>query len=134
MKLLLISHGDFAAGICSTLKNFFGVENVYSACVTQERGTADLMDKAQEYLDSWGGEQVVICSDLKGGSANQAAIPLLERPDTFLISGMNLSLLLQIAMEGEVTTESIHEMIEAAKEDMALINELSLGGLDEDDE
>lgn len=134
MKLLLISHGDFAAGICSTLKNFFGVENVYSACVTQERGTADLMDKAQEYLDSWGGEQVVICSDLKGGSANQAAIPLLERSDTFLISGMNLSLLLQIAMEGEVTTESIHEMIEAAKEDMALINELSLGGLDEDDE
>ena len=38
MKLLIISHGDFAAGITSTLKTFFQIENVYSACVTQEGG------------------------------------------------------------------------------------------------
>ena len=48
MKILLISHGDLAAGMCSTLQNFFGADNVYSACVTQENGTADLMDKAKE--------------------------------------------------------------------------------------
>lgn len=134
MKLLLISHGDFAAGITSTLRNFFGADNVYSACVTQERGTADLLEKAQAYLDEWGAEQVVICSDLKGGSANQAALPFLGRENTFLISGMNLSLLLQLAMESEVTEEGIREMIAAAKEDMAFINDLSLGKMDEDDE
>lgn len=134
MKLLLISHGDFAAGICSTLRNFFGADNVYSACVTQERGTADLLDKAQAYLDQWGDEQVVICSDLKGGSANQAALSFLARPDTFLISGMNLSLLLQLAMESQVTMDGIREMITAAREDMVLVNEMSLGQMDEDDE
>lgn len=134
MKLLIISHGDFAAGIASTLKTFFQIENVYSACVTQEGGTGDLLDKVHGYLDQWGDELVVICSDLKGGSANQAVLPLLERPNTFLISGMNLSLLLQLGMEPEVTAEGIREMLEAAKEDMTFINDMALGQMDEDDE
>lgn len=134
MKLLIISHGDFAAGITSTLKTFFQIENVYSACVTQEGGTGDLLDKVHGYLDQWGDELVVICSDLKGGSANQALLPLLERPNTFLISGMNLSLLLQLGMEPEVTAEGIREMLEAAKEDMTFINDMALGQMDEDDE
>lgn len=133
MKVLVISHGDFAAGICSTLTKFFGATNVYSACVTQERGTADLLEKAQEFLDNWGGEQVVICSDLKGGSANQAALTLLQRPDTYLISGMNLSLLLQLVMEESVTAEKIQEMIEEAKEDMGLVSVQAVA-MDEDDE
>ena len=134
MKLLIISHGDFAAGITSTLKTFFQIENVYSACVTQEGGTGDLLEKVHGYLDQWGDELVVICSDLKGGSANQAVLPLLERPNTFLISGMNLSLLLQLGMETEVTAEGIREMLEAAKEDMTFINDMALGQMDEDDE
>ena len=134
MKLLIISHGDFAAGITSTLKTFFQIENVYSACVTQEGGTGDLLDKVHGYLDQWGDELVVICSDLKGGSANQVVLPLLERPNTFLISGMNLSLLLQLGMEPEVTAEGIREMLEAAKEDMTFINDMALGQMDEDDE
>ncbi len=134
MKLLVISHGDFAAGICSTLRKFFGIDNVYPACVTQEGGTSDLRKKANAYLEEWGEEQVVICSDLKGGSANQAALAFLERPGTFLISGMNLSLLLQIAMEAEITEEGIREMIEAAREDLVFVNDLAMGSVDEDDE
>lgn len=134
MKILLISHGDFAAGMCSTLHNFFGADNVYSACVTQENGTADLMSKAQEYLDQWGDEQVVICSDLKGGSANQAALALLSRPDTYLISGMNLSLVLQLQMEDSVDADTIHELMANAKEDMVLVNEILQAQADDDED
>ena len=75
MKILIISHGDFAAGMCSTLRTFFGADNVYSACVTPEGGTNDMMEVARRYLEEWGEEQVVICSDLKCGSANQTAYP-----------------------------------------------------------
>lgn len=46
MKILIISHGDFAAGMCSTLRTFFGADNVYSACVTPEGGTGDMMETA----------------------------------------------------------------------------------------
>ena len=102
--------------------------------MTQEDGTGELLDKVRAYLDQWGHALGVICSDLKGGSANQAVLPLLERPNTFLISGMNLSLLLQLGMEPEVTAEGIREMLEAAKEDMTFINDMALGQMDEDDE
>ena len=47
---------------------------------------------------------------------------------------MNLSLLLQLGMEPEVTAEGIREMLEAAKEDMTFINDMALGQMDEDDE
>lgn len=134
MKILLVSHGDFAAGLCSTLTNFFGASNVYSACVTKENGTADLIAAADKYLDEWGGEQVVICSDIKGGSANQSVFPYIQRDNVFVVSGMNLSLVLQLSMEDEVTSESIKEIMESAKEDMVLINELNIGAIDEDDE
>ena len=133
MKLLLVSHGDFAAGLCSTMQNFFGAENVYSACVTLENGTADLLAAAQKYLDQWGDEQVVICSDLKSGSANQTVFPLIARPNTFLVSGLNLSLILQLQMEEEITAESLQEMIDLARQDMVLMNTLVLED-DEDDE
>ena len=47
---------------------------------------------------------------------------------------MNLSLLLQIAMEAEITEEGIREMIEAAREDLVFVNDLAMGSMDEDDE
>jgi mannose/fructose-specific phosphotransferase system component IIA len=124
MKILLISHGDLAAGMCSTITHFFGASSVSSACVTLDRGTADLTDKIDAYLKEWEGEQVVICSDLKGGSANQTAFKYLERPNTYLISGMNLALVLQLILEQQVSEESLHTMIDNAKEDMVLINDL----------
>ena len=120
--------------MCSTLKQFFGAENVYSACVTQEGGTEDMLCAARKYLEEWDGEQVVICSDLKCGSANQTAFPLIARPDTFLITGINLSLLLQLQMEDCVTPESLQEMIENAKEDLVLMNALALDAADDEDE
>lgn len=134
MKILLVSHGDFAQGLCNTVQKFFGADQVYWACVTQENGTADLMEKTKNYMEQWGEEQVVICSDLKGGSANQAVLSWLERPNTYLISGMNLSLVLQLQMEQHVDESMIHDMLTEAKEDMVLVNEVIRGQMDDEDE
>lgn len=134
MKILLVSHGDLAQGLCNTVQNFFGADNVYWAGVTQESGTADLIKKTQSYMEQWGEEQVVICSDLKGGSANQAVLSWLERPNTYLISGMNLSLVLQLQMEQSVDESTIHDMMTEAKEDMVLVNEVIRGQKDDEDE
>ena len=89
---------------------------------------------ARKYLEEWDGEQVVICSDLKCGSANQTAFPLIARPDTFLITGINLSLLLQLQMEDHVTVESLQEILDNAREDLVLMNTLVLDADCEEDE
>lgn len=134
MKILLVSHGAFAAGMRDTMTDFFGATNVYAANVSKENGVADLLAAVETYLVEWAGEQVVICSDLKGGSANQNVFPYISRPNTYVISGMNLSLVLQLTMETAVTPESLHEIMETARQDIVLCNELGTGAVDEDDE
>lgn len=134
MKVLLVSHGDFAEGMCSALTQFFGAKNIYTACVSLENGTEGLHQTVQSYFKHWGDdEQVVICSDLMGGSANQSVYPYLSRPNTFLVSGMNLSLVLQLMFKSEITMDDLKEMINLAKNDLVLMNEWSVS-MSEDDE
>lgn len=134
MKILVVSHGDIAKGFCDTVTNFFGANKVYYANVDLETGTTGLVQKIDSYFNEWKEEQVVICSDLKGGSANQKAMQYISRPNTFLISGTNLSLLLQLIMLDEVTSESLRTMIEESKNDLCLVNDVLANSLDEDDE
>lgn len=134
MKIILISHGDLAAGLCSTLTNFFGARNVYSACVSLENGTAGLHETIETYFEEWGAdEKVVICSDIKGGSANQSVFQYISRPNTLLVSGMNLALVLQLALKEDITVEELRQVIEEAKNDMVLLNDLKIE-MSEDDE
>ncbi|MBR3264836.1 MAG: hypothetical protein IKI61_02580 [Erysipelotrichaceae bacterium] len=134
MKIILVSHGDFAQGLCSTLTSFFGMSNIYWACVSLENGAASLHETVNDYLNDWGmEEQVIICSDIQGGSANQNAFQYLSRPNTYLISGMNLSLVLQLALKTSVTAGELREAIMQAKEDMVLMND-RVFAMDEDDE
>ena len=127
MKILVVSHGDIAKGFCETAKKFFGASEIYYANVDLETGVKGLVEDVEKYLEDWKDEQVVICSDLKGGSANQTIANY--------ISGTNLSLILQLMLAQDVTTDSLHMMIEESKNDIVLVNDiLANTSLDEDDE
>lgn len=135
MKILVVSHGDIAKGFCDTAKKFFGASEIYNANVDLETGVKGLVEDVEKYLEDWKDEQVVICSDLKGGSANQTIANYISRPNTFVISGTNLSLILQLMLAQEVSTDSLHMMIEESKNDIVLVNDiLANTSLDEDDE
>lgn len=135
MKILLASHGKFAEGLCETMKTFFGADNIYSASITQENGSNGLKQAAEEYLNQWGDEQVVICSDMMGGSANQAVFPLISRPNTFLVAGMNLPLVMQLHLEeGDITADSLRDMIAESQKEIILVNDQDFSRMDEEDE
>lgn len=133
MKILLVSHGDLAQGLCATATKFFGASNIYYANVDLETGTTGLIEKVNKYLEEWKNEQVVVCSDLKGGSANQTVAQMLANHEFFLVSGMNLALILQLIMCQEVDEDSLKNMIEEAKNDLVLVNDL-LNNIHSDDD
>lgn len=133
MKILLVSHGDLAQGLCNTAQKFFGASNIYYANVDLETGTTGLIEKVNKYLEEWKNEQVVVCSDLKGGSANQTVAQMLANHEFFLVSGMNLALILQLIMCQEVDEDSLKNMIEEAKNDLVLVNDL-LNNIHSDDD
>ncbi|MBF1103205.1 MAG: hypothetical protein HXL50_06795 [Solobacterium sp.] len=123
MKILLISHGEFAEGLKKTAEVFFGAKNLYTANVDLETGVTGLRESLQNYIEEWSGEQIVICSDLKGGSANQAACEFINYPNVFLISGTNLAVILQLITETEIHEDKIREIIQMAKEDVVFVND-----------
>lgn len=81
-------------------------------------------------------EEVIVLTDLTSGSVNQQFFKYRSRPHTHIVSGMNLPLAFQIAMEpkGEyITTERMREIVEESRQELRYINEIADDG-DEEDE
>ena len=71
-------------------------------------------------------EQIIILTDLVGGSVNQECAKLLGEYKIKLISGVNFPLLLYIALCGkrQVTDEMIRNLIVEAKEQIVFVNDM----------
>ncbi len=94
-------------------------------------------EAVDEVMDGFEGEdEVVVLTDLMVGSVNQKFFKYRTRPHTHIVSGMNLPLAFQIAMEPQgkyITEERMKEIIGTAKEELKYVNEVS-NDEDEEDE
>lgn len=67
-------------------------------------------------------EQVIMLSDLYGGSVNQKMYLRLSRPNTFLIAGMNLALVLQLLLKTEpLNHDRLKELVEESRMALTLV-------------
>ena len=100
-KFLFATHGTLAAGAKSTLELLIG--NVADiTCLTAYVNPDDNVDEQlKAYFSEVSDEdQVIVCTDLMGGSVNQKIVPYAQKKNVFLIAGFNLPLLLELAMNG----------------------------------
>ena len=113
-KFLFATHGTLAAGAKSTLELLVG--NVADiTCLTAYVNPDDNVDEQlKAYFSEISDEdQVIVCTDLMGGSVNQKIVPYAQKKNVFLIAGFNLPLLLELAMnEDKVTEEELLDSIE----------------------
>lgn len=82
-------------------------------------------------------DEVVILTDLTSGSVNQQFFKYRNRPHTHIISGMNLPLAFQIAMEDQdeyISVERMREIVEESKNEMKYVNDIATDDGDEEDE
>lgn len=82
-------------------------------------------------------DEVVILTDLTSGSVNQQFFKYRNRPHTHIISGMNLPLAFQIAMEDQdeyISVERMREIVEESKNEMKYVNDIAADDGDEEDE
>ena len=91
----------------------------------------------EEIFDQFDKEdEVIVLTDLLGGSVNQKFFPYINQPHTHLITGMNLSLAMAITMEpvdGYLMPEKIQSIVSDAQSQVKYVNELA-NSADEDDE
>lgn len=134
MKMLLVSHGKLAEGMKDVLANFLAMGDVATASVSIDKGVDGLKGEVNKFLAGCEeGEQVVVCSDLLGGSPNQNVMPLASRPNTWLVTGMNLPLVMQLAMAGEVDHDRLQAIVGESRDAILIVNDFHVV-MDEDDE
>lgn len=134
-KFLLISHGGLAKGALNSLRVFVRDTKNY----TEISGYVDDCDPKIELNKFWqqvGEEdQVLIFTDIIGGSVNQLVLPMLERPNTYIFSGMNLPMLLQAACLAEnADPEEIKKLEGVGKDGVVCMNDYKFEAFGEDDE
>lgn len=98
MKILVVSHGDFAKGLCSTLGMFFSEHDVNYISLSSE-GVEHYAKELQSYLEKIHDDIMILC-DLQGGTPyNQAAnicAKLQIQDKTEIVAGVNLPMMLEL--------------------------------------
>lgn len=122
MRIFLASHGKMASGIKSSVDILLGNSQqltVYDAFL-DNTNINDILDEYFSHIDQQ--ETVILLSDLYGGSVNQMMSLYLGRPHTMLVAGVNLALVLELALKTDTVSETdIEQIINQSKESIRLV-------------
>lgn len=126
-KILILSHGELAKGIESSL-DIFSVNKekieFFSAYTDDTDPMIQIDASVQEHIQEG---NVIILTDLFGGSLTRFCLEKYhDNERVHIISGYNLALVMSLAMEKEaISQEKIEESIKQAQDDMKYVR---LGG------
>ena len=134
MKLLIASHGTFAKGIKSALKIIVGnVDNITT--INAYVDECDFKKELDTFFEVNKDEEIIVCTDLFGGSVNQAIIQKLKEKDFNLITGVNFPFLLELSIalaNGNVDKDKLKEIIASSKEQLMLVNDVLVANTEDD--
>lgn len=113
-KILLATHLTFAKAILDSLQFIAGEQPFIEALCAYTSEIPDMKAAAKEYVDRLEPEdELIVVTDVYGGSVNNEFMKYIERPGFYLIAGLNLALLLElIAGMNMETSEQIRTAIE----------------------
>lgn len=134
--MILASHGKLAEGMKDTLEMIVGKnENIYAFAAYSDGSETKFLEDIHALINENQDEQIVIATDVLGGSVNNEMIQLLNRyPQVYLISGMNLPVIITLATAVcPLTTEMIEEAISMGKEGVVFVNQLMKENNEEED-
>mgnify|MGYP002869202299 CR=1 FL=1 len=119
MKVFLASHGHLASGMASSIEILMGKQDNLTTFDAYIEGQSDTVDEHVEaFLASTGPEEVkILLSDIYGGSVNQILMKYIDTPNTYLVSGVTLSILLELlTKDDDMTREDLEEVVSGARE------------------
>ncbi|NVY96004.1 PTS N-acetylglucosamine transporter subunit IIBC [Lactobacillus sp. DCY120] len=138
-KVLFASHHRLASGLKDTLDyiapNAVKVQ-VLDAYLTNVAVTTEI-EQALADVD-WKNDEVLVFTDLLGGSVNQNFTKYLSQPHFHLLAGMNLPLALSLLLtlpKGYLEKQQIRTAVQEARQQLVYVNDVVANmEADEDDE
>lgn len=127
-QYIFASHAHFATGIKESTELLSGArDNVHDLSMFVD-GRTDVAEEAAKLLATFDpADDVIVCTDLFGGSVNNEFTKIVQtRPNTHLVTNMNLPLLIQLLFVPESTPidEAIRQIVEADDAKVKYVNDL----------
>ena len=133
-KILLATHGEFAAGILDSVRIIIGdEEKVRALCayVNPEENFSEQVKESIEGIEER--DELVVLTDMLGCRVNNEFMRYLNRPGFYLVTGLNLPLLIALLTSPEAdTVRLIQESLEEMKNQIVFCNELKAEEENED--
>lgn len=136
-RYVIASHSTFAAGMANALKFFAGDDlqlTVLSAYVDNKPIDEQVKNI---FKDIPAEDEVIVLTDLMGGSVNQKFFPYVYREHTQIITGMNLSVAMAVVMEpvnGYLSSERVQAIVDEARNQLTYVNAVANEQAGDDDD
>ncbi|MFC4620286.1 PTS sugar transporter subunit IIA [Camelliibacillus cellulosilyticus] len=123
-QIILASHGNMAVETQKTVEMILGKqEGLHSCSVTETDNLETATEKCRSLVKSLqaAADEIYILCDLMGGTPSKAAFVVAsERPNTFIITGFNLGLIIDMLIRSNqsLTTK---EWVETGKNMVAAL-------------
>lgn len=134
VEYVLLSHGKLSSGMKFTAEMIIGkTQNLHSIGMDPDEGVDKLLQDLKDLMAEHPESKFVLLTDLFGGSVNNRVYEQFQAdPNVEIIAGMNLSLVLELVLQPDVTSESVRSSIELAKENMLYMRDVSMKGGDDE--
>jgi len=132
-RIILATHAVLAKGFEESLRFIFEPEDkIYTICAfTEEKDPGKAFLELFHSFDP--GDTVIVCTDLRSGSVNKMIAGYLTEKKFYLVTGINLALLLELACTPEslINESFMRDIIKTGREDMQFVNDVIVGVEDE---
>ena len=121
MKILIASHGKFAEGIISAANIIVGnLEDV--TFINAYVDGIDFKKELKNYFDK--NKDVLVLTDLFGGSVNQEVMQYIYSHNLQVITGINLPLILEILIaNNNGCLQDVNEIVKNSQTQLIYVNE-----------
>lgn len=137
-KIIIASHHKLAEGLKNTLEYILpnSIEIIPITAYVDDKSIEDLVSRVFDKIGEE--EQIIAFTDIMGGSVNQEFAKRIGKENYYLITGVNLPLLLNITLllqNGKIDEVDIRNAIEESKNQMIFVNDaMASSNLDDEDE
>ena len=133
-KIVIATHSMMAKGLKDTLEFIIGPQKSLLAITAYIDSDYSINQEIEQlFSDLAPDDELIVTVDLLGGSVSNAFSEQIGKDNIYLISGVNLPLLLELCLSGEQDTKKlIQKAMNSGNEGIVLVNEL-LEKTEEDD-
>lgn len=120
-KIILISHGDLAKGMAQAAQMIIGKKmNLSYYGLYPGEHPSEIVSEIKNKAMSSKENDYIVLADIVGCSVCNAAMELLNLENVKVISGMNLSLIINLLLSSEISDEILNEKITNAQNGIKL--------------